>query len=182
MSKEFNCPSCTAPIVFGGGESIFQTCKTCHAPIVIPSEIFYPKDKQIESGNFATLTNDISVDPEKVTNELTPGDELPNKNEVIDPEAKIEKFEIYQEKIGMNSVEAKQAVDKIIVSGSKLIENAPYKPPVEVSALDRIKSELRSGDKIEAIKIYRETYGKSLKEAKKIVEAIERKEFGRSGK
>ena len=184
--KEFECPSCVAPMNFGGGESIFQTCESCHAPIVVPSDIFYPADRQIASGNFATLTNDVKVDPEQVTNELTAGDKPPSENEVIDPEAKIEKFEIYQEKIGASSVAAKEAFDNIVSSSDDLMTDSHYSSTVEntvvdesKSVLERIKSELLTGDKIEAIKIYCDAFGKSLAEAKDIVEAIEREELSR---
>ena len=164
-------------MTFTGGESIFQTCETCHAPIIVPDEIFYPEDQQIASGNFATLTNDVEVNPENVTNELTPGENLPRDSDVIDPEAKIERFEVYQEKIGTSTVATKEAVDKLV--GSNALEERPRNRRIDPrkEALERIKHELRTGDKIEAIKIYREKYGKSLKEAKEIVEAIEKEEL-----
>jgi len=169
---------------FSGGESIFQTCESCHAPIIVPSEIFYRKDQQILNSNFATLNNDVPVDPEQVTNELTPGDSLPEENDVIDPEAKIEKFEVYQEKIGTNAAAGKKLVDDIVAPDINVAVDSQYETIVkaqekeaEETALARIKRELRTGDKIEAIKIYRDTYGKSLVDAKKIVEAIEREEL-----
>ncbi len=182
--KEFECPSCSAPMKFSGGESIFQTCESCHAPIIVPTEIFYSKDQQILTSKFATLNNDVPVDPEQVTNELTPGDSLPKESEIIDPEAKIEKFEVYQEKIGTNAVAGKKHVDDIVAPDVRVPVKSRYETIVkaqekeaEETALSRIKRELRTGDKIEAIKIYREAYGKSLVEAKEIVEAIEREEL-----
>lgn len=188
MTKEFNCPACTAPMTFGGGESIFQTCPTCHAPIVVPSEIFYPKGMQIASENFATLANDIAVDVEQVTNELTPGDNLPTKSEMLDPGAKIEKFEIYQEKIGTSSIRSKKEMDDIITSNDEFNINQSYgQKPQQPSAetaqenaapiMERIRYELRSGDKIEAIKIYKAAFGTSLKEAKETIDKMEREEF-----
>jgi len=164
---------------FEGGESIFQTCKSCHAPIIIPSEILYPVEKQIAAEHFATLAKDIPVDVEQVTNELTPGASLPASDDVITREAKIEKFEVYQEKIGASSVKQKQAFDKLVAPSDKIGYEtlAPLVVDETETTLERIKSELRAGDKIEAIKIYRDHYGKSLKEAKDIVEAIEQEEF-----
>ena len=114
MSKKFTCPSCTAPMTFGGGESIFQTCKTCNAPVVVPSDIFYSKEQKILSEDFASLANDVAVDPEQVTNELSVGDKPPSKQELIDLDAKIEKFEIYQEKIGTSAVSVKEAIDEMV--------------------------------------------------------------------
>lgn len=114
MSKEFNCPSCAEPMIFQGGKSIFQTCKACHAPVIIPSEILYKDEQKLASEDFASLANDKPVDVEQVTNELTPGNNLPADEEMIDREAGIEKFEVYQNKIGTSVVETKKAVDEII--------------------------------------------------------------------
>lgn len=198
MPKEFNCPSCSAPMKFEGGESIFQTCQVCNAPIVIPSDIYYKKEQQLASENFATLTNDKTVDVEKVTNELTPGNSLPKDEDSIDPEAKIEKFEVYQEKIGTHAVEAKKAVDEIIapkkevdfktatpyadsfdnedgsINVRSVQKQAVKKSPNPVLA--RVKHKLQTGDKIEAIKIFRNRFNTSLRDAKESVEAIERGE------
>ncbi len=198
MSKEFNCPSCSAPIVFQGGESIFQTCKTCNAPVIVPSEFLYGKKQQLASENFASLTNDKVVDVEQVTNELTPGDSLPKDDEIIDPDAKIEKFEVYQEKLGTSSIETKNAVDEIIAPKSEVDYRTatPYSSPFDNKdgsikiesdrqqdvkspinpVLARVKYELERGDKIEAIKIFRSRLNTSLRDAKDAVEAIERGE------
>lgn len=219
MSKEFNCPSCSALMIFAGGESIFQTCKACNAPVIVPSEFLYKKDEQLASEDFASLVNDIPVDVEQVTNELTPGSELPKAEDVIDPDARIEKFEIYQEKIGTSSVETKKAVDKIVapVKDEKFKTASPFanddgsismkvpkaisiEVPEELKAktqnpepepaqpkphrnrpkphpvMARIKNELATGDKIEAIKIFRSRFNTSLRDAKDAVEAMERGE------
>ena len=178
-SKEFKCPSCSASMKFEGGESIFQTCKSCQAPIIVPSEILYPKEKQIAYEQFATLAKDIPVDVEQVTNDLTSGDSPPPSDDVIAREAQIEKFEVYQEKIGASSIKQKQAFDNLVAPSEKMGFDtiAPLAVDEAETTLERIKSELRAGDKIEAIKIYRDHYGKSLKEAKEIVEAIEQEEF-----
>ncbi len=188
MTKEFNCPSCAAPMTFEGGESIFQTCPACHAPIIVPSEIFYPKDKQIASEHFATLAKDVAVDVEQVTNQLTPGDNLPTESEMLDPEAKIERFEIYQEKIGTSSIRSKKEMDDIITANDEFNIHQSYgqeqeRPSTEMvqensaPIMERIRYELRSGDKIEAIKIYKATFGTSLKEAKETIDKMERDEF-----
>jgi hypothetical protein len=221
MPKQFNCPSCTEPIIFQGGESLFQTCKSCHAPVIVPSEFLYRKEEQLASEEFASLANDKPVDVEQVTNQLTPGSSLPkaaDSLEGFDPEARIEKFEVYQEKIGTDAVVAKKAVDEIIAPKKEVdfTVNTPYaspfanpdnppvvrqhnpppKPNLTVRAkptadqnpastqkkeqlnpvLVRIQNELETGDKIEAIKIFRSRYNTSLRAAKNAVEAIERGE------
>ena len=197
MSKNFNCPSCSAPMAFAGGESIFQTCAKCNAPIVVPADIFYDDQEQrkLASDDFASLVNDRPVDVEQVTNELTPGDSLPEDENTIDPEARIEKFEVYQEKIGTAAAETKKAVDEIVSpqKGAAFDPASPYQSPFEDREINfavnqsgeetslraviaRIQNELRTGDKIEAIKIFRDKFGVGLKEAKDAVDAMERGE------
>jgi len=184
MKKDFNCPSCNAPMNFDGGESIFQTCQTCNAPIVVPSDIFYPKDKQILSENFATLANDIAVDPEQVTNELTPGSKPPLEKELINREAKIEKFEVYQEKIGTSPVAVKEAFDELVNPGENstvnISDDSILKIPGDESAaniLERIRKELKTGDRVDAIRIFRDEFGASLEESIESVDQIEKNQL-----
>lgn len=202
MSKKFNCPSCSAPMVFEGGESIFQTCKTCNAPIIVPSEFLYKKEEQLASEGFASLVNDKPVDVEQVTNELTPGNSLPKDKDSIDSEARIEKFEVYQEKIGTSSVETKKALDELVAPKENVdfMKATPYATPfgnkdgsiLEVPkttdrqkppdikpinpVLARVRAELKKNNKIEAIKIFRHRFNTSLRDAKDSVEALERGE------
>lgn len=165
---------------FEGGESIFQTCQVCNAPIVIPSDIFYPKDRQILSENFATLTNDIAVDPEQVTNELTPGDSLPLEKELIDREAKIERFEVYQEKIGTSPLSVKKAIDNLVNPGEHAEVNIKGNTFLEISveneansAIERIKEKLESGERVSAVKMFREEFGTGLEEAYESIKLME---------
>ncbi len=199
MSKEFVCPSCSAPMMFAGGDSIFQTCKTCNAPIIVPSEFLYKKEDRLASEEFASLVNDKPVDVEQVTNELTPGKTLPREIDSIDPEARIEKFEVYQEKLGTHSIETKKAVDEIVAPKENVDfkTRSPFanqdgsisiKIPEELKAikqtnkipinpiLSRVRNEISKNDKIEAIKIFRSRFKTSLRDAKDAVEAIERGE------
>lgn len=199
MSKEFNCPSCSAPIEFQGGESIFQTCSSCNAPVIVPSELLYKKEQQLASENFASLTNDKPVDVDQVTNELTPGDGPPKDEDSIDLDAKIEKFEVYQEKLGTSAVETKKAVDEIIAPKTEVDFKVatPYANPFEnqntptstgVSehsttteipinpVMARVRNELQKGSKIEAIKIFKARFNTSLANAKAAVDALERGE------
>lgn len=208
MPQEFDCPSCSAPMKFEGGESIFQTCGACMAPIVVPADIYYRGDdeKSLASEKFASLVNDPPVDVERVTNELTPGEGLPDDAETIDPEARIEKFEVYQEKIGTPAAaETKKAVDEIISPGEKFRPGAPYQSPFdEPSAggneekverkskrinaepvpenepaplhpvVERVRNELEAGNRIEAVRIFREKFGTDLRAAIEAVDTLAR--------
>ncbi len=81
MANEFKCPACSASMSYDGGDSIFQTCAKCHAPIVIPSEIFYTKEQQIDAEDFATLTNDKSVSEKQISLDVGAG-EVSNDDQI----------------------------------------------------------------------------------------------------
>ena len=180
-TKTFSCPSCYAPMAYKGGESLFQNCEACLAPIVVPDDIYYDNRVSLAYDKFASLNNDIDVDVEQVTNELTAGDSLPESSigDGLGFDVVIEKFDEYQEKIGIGTVAEKEVFDDAVSTGGDdvlkkktLLELTPQTE--QTTALDLIRSELEHGHKIEAIKIYREAYGVDLKTAKHKVEAMER--------
>lgn len=178
-NKTFDCPSCFEPVVFGGGNSVFETCRSCNAPVIVPSEFLYEKRLVLESADFASLMNDKPVDVDQVTNELTPGDSLPDSTIEENPYALIEQFDVYQEKIGTGSIAEKQAFDQVAAGEGSILDISPLAaaPKRENSAImDSIQTELSLGRKVTAIKIFREGFGTSLQAAKAAVEAIERGE------
>lgn len=91
---------------------------------------------------------------------------------------KIEAIKAYREATGASLVEAKDAVEAVMNRGASelpaFVKRAA--PAAGQSGLDQVKQLLRSGQKIEAIKAYREMTAVGLKEAKDAVEALERGE------
>jgi hypothetical protein len=171
-------------MTFKGGESLFQNCESCLAPIVVPSDIFYERDAPLAYDNFASLNNDIEVNVEQVTNDLTFGDSLPTSSIADDTgfDVVIEKFDEYQQKLGGSTVEEKRLIDDIVTSGDEKSSIRSAFAGIDArseqsASLDMIRGELREGDKVSAIKIYRETFGGDLKSAKEAVEELEREEF-----
>ncbi len=84
---------------------------------------------------------------------------------------KIAAIKVYREATGMGLKEAKdfvEALEQTLATGEL--------PPVEAPATSSEEAELvelvRSGRKIEAVKLYRERHGVGLKEAKDAVEAL----------
>jgi ribosomal protein L7/L12 len=84
----------------------------------------------------------------------------------------IHAIKLYREATGVGLAEAKAAVEE-------MAQNEYTKPPDDVRDMDnpvlesRIKSLLSRNRKVDAVKIYREEYGVSLKEAKEAVERLE---------
>lgn len=92
---------------------------------------------------------------------------------LIDNGQKIEAIQKYRERTGVGLAEAKSAIEQIAArmsgAGQPLDDRAAE--PID-SAEGEVLGLMRSGQKIAAIKRYRETHGGGLKEAKEAVEAL----------
>ena len=99
-------------------------------------------------------------------------DQVQQIHEYIHNQQLIHAIKLYREATGVGLAEAKAAVED-------MARGEAVKPPsgsvdYDNPILDaKIKSLLSKGQKIDAIKIYREEYGVGLKEAKDVVDRIE---------
>ena len=82
-----------------------------------------------------------------------------------------EAVDLYAKFVGVDVYSAEDAVDAI-EREMRLGENAA--PGLSVDALDDVRDLLRRGNRLEAVKRYREITGASLKEAKDEVDAMDR--------
>ena len=82
---------------------------------------------------------------------------------------KINAIKLYREITNSGLKEAKDAIDAIEQGNIRI---SPVVSSVDVE--QRIQQELKAGRKINAVKLYRETYKVGLKEAKDAVDAMER--------
>ncbi len=102
---------------------------------------------------------------------LTP-EQVQKIHQLLHDKQLIRAIQLYREATGVGLAEAKEAVEE-------MAQNELTKPPAGVRNYDdpvleaKLKSLLSRGKKIEAVKIYREEYGVSLKEAKDAVERVE---------
>ena len=87
---------------------------------------------------------------------------------------KIAAIKLYREHTGVGLKDAKDAVETIERGHTPVAPVAPLTDPQSVEEI------LRRGNKIAAIKRYREETGSSLKEAKDAVEEIERVQRSRA--
>jgi ribosomal protein L7/L12 len=85
---------------------------------------------------------------------------------------KIEAIKLYRDATGAGLAEAKQAVE--MIEGGKPPQAEPAAPIGDDQALRAVSGLVAKGNKIEAIKRYREATGLGLKEAKDAVDALER--------
>jgi ribosomal protein L7/L12 len=103
--------------------------------------------------------------------ELTP-DQVQKIHKLLHDKQVIQAIQVYREATGVSLVNAKKAIEEMA-----LVEVT--KPPSGMRSYDdpvlesKIKSLLAKGQKINALKIYREEYGIGLNEAKVAVDRIE---------
>ena len=107
-----------------------------------------------------TELNGLLTDEEAIRNQLRIGN-------------KINAIKLYRIQTGVGLKEAKDAVDMMALelkSARPIRNNQPGRGQVDPDELQRL---IRAGQKIQAIKYYRETTGASLKEAKDAVDWLE---------
>jgi len=146
--KTLTCPACGAPLEFDG-RSATVLCKFCHNVSVIPGV----QPSQASAPNLAL-------------------DEI---RQLAERGNLIEAIKQYRELYGVGLKEAKYAVQAL--QAGRLAEKAEDVSALESqqvhSALNEIRSLLGSGNKIEAIRKYRESFDVSLARAKFAVEQLE---------
>ncbi len=93
---------------------------------------------------------------------------------------KLEAIKLYREATGISLAEAKAAVEDMERNPAAYLANLtvdterPSTVSISREAMSQVFSHIRSGNKIEAIKLYREQTGLGLKEAKDAVDALEK--------
>jgi ribosomal protein L7/L12 len=92
---------------------------------------------------------------------------------LIDNGQKIEAIQKYRERTSVGLAEAKSAIEQIADRMSGAGQPLDNRPDVPAGTADgEVLDLMRTGQKIAAIKRYRETHGGGLKEAKEAVEAL----------
>lgn len=146
-AKSLNCPACGAPLEPDGLSAVVR-CKFCGNVSIIPG--FMPN----QAGAPASALDEIR--------KLAGSGNL------------LEAIKRYREIYGGDPEDAKNAVDALL-AGRLAAPSAPgMRAPQELTkALQEVQRRLAAGDKIGAIKVYREHYDVSLVRAKYAVEQIE---------
>lgn len=149
MPEIFKCPACGAPLEYKG--TSFQKCEFCGNSVIVPTH---------------ELTDAADDDPMVEIRRLIADGQI------------IMAIKRYREIYGVGLAAAKDAVEAI--RDGEDVHTPPTPLTADVGNLVGNVAEVRrliaAGRKIEAIKLFRETFGVGLKEAKDAVESIERGE------
>jgi large subunit ribosomal protein L7/L12 len=144
-----NCPSCGAALEFDGTSSIVR-CRYCKNIALVPGL--------------------------PAAQEATPRASLDEVRRLAQNGNLIEAVRRYRQLYGAGSKEAKDAVDAL--AAGKVVEiHRVFSGPLDAEetsrVLDEVKKLLQSGNKIAAIKHYREVDDVSLTQAKQVVDRVE---------
>lgn len=178
-------------MVYDGETTLFQNCKSCGAPIVVPAEVVeanrQPIGEPVQNLQKAELVID-AIEPEILDSvEQTPLDDpklVANARifEATNAGNNIVAIKMHREAFNSDLQTAKEAIETLARNIAESKRPKANEVPENVSTNDagltlkKIFTELSAGRKIEAIKLFRESFNTGLKEAKDAVEAMERGE------
>lgn len=164
MIQVAKCPACGAPLEIDGDR--LELCEFCGSRMVVSAQ------NTFNSMSFGF--DSLLVQAQKLKEVL----------HLARAGRKIEAIKIYRETFNVGLAEAKEAVENL--AGGKPV-NAMYMRSFTTSTthnadgsnLSEIRAEIARGNKINAIKLYREKFGVGLAEAKAAVERLETHKLGR---
>ncbi|MEK7784523.1 MAG: ribosomal protein L7/L12, partial [Chloroflexota bacterium] len=170
MLKEFKCPTCGAPLDYKGGPDLTINCSFCGTPVIVPPEL--------RTGPIVEPPAPTSAAP------LTVGQrpEFAEIERLVREGKKIEAIKLFRQLTGAGLKESKDVIDRLDRGDVSAAANyAATAGPLEITSstpdhagqIEKIGRLLNAGNKIEAIKVYRETFGVGLKEAKDAVEKLQ---------
>lgn len=176
-AKSFDCPNCGSALDYQGGDEDIIQCDYCDSSIIVPKEL--RNHDELFQGKFQNL--------DWLTNNA---DEMADLGRLVGTGRKIEAIKQYRQIFGVGLKETKDAVDKmmrgesIVVTHSSVETSSPTPTgwtfpevgEVDFSGIKELAKLVHANKKIEAIELYRQLYGTSLKEAKEAVEKMMRGE------
>ena len=175
MPINFNCPACSAPMEYDGESTLFQNCKTCGAPIVIPTEVVDESRANKSSQTTGEPPKpDQTNDPKVIANAKI--------LEAVGAGDKIHAIKIHRDTFGTDLKTSKEAIEKLAFDlgnarPAAIRQSASNISEDEMNSVGvKIMESIKAGCKIEAIKLFRESFNSSLEKAKDAIEALERGE------
>ena len=167
MSQTFHCPNCGAPLDYSGGDAATIRCQFCQSTVIVPVEL-----RQVNAREPVLSPLEALVSLPELALGMREAAQLTRSGQ------KEEAIQTLRRYLSISQQEAAAAVDQIergeAVHLTHLAANPSSGLKIGAGAdLEDILGLLQDGNKIEAIKIFRDRYQTSLKESKDAVEAIE---------
>lgn len=171
MSQSLKCPSCAAPLEIENEFAAFIECEFCGVSSQIGG-FGAPQGFEMNFGGAGLLEQARKL---KEIKQLTLDGKM------------IYAIKLYRETFGTGLAQAKEAVENIAAGKPLVFTNVQTftaqnafggigETVEQALKVAQIQNELQHGNKINAVKIYRETFGVGLAEAKSAVEAMQRGE------
>jgi ribosomal protein L7/L12 len=173
MTQPFNCPSCGAPLDIDGDTDPVVRCPYCKGTVVVPQEIMQ-MTKGVAAGHPVSL---IDADPsEDLKDQAAIWQKIIS---LAQSGKKIEAIALFRQLTGVSLADAKRSVEAIQVGQALNLSDLISPLPVlnKSAMLDEVARLVEEGNLLDAIRVYRETFDVSLKEAKTAVESIQAGHF-----
>ncbi len=160
MIEKLDCPNCGAPLESIQLGSPIVSCKYCHTNVLLPTDI---------SNSIKTSMNS------------TPGNipghaqDLKRMVDLARSGKQIEAIRIFREVFDTSLAEAKRAIDAIAAGQPVIMPGASTEAAgstTNLAVLQQIAHLYENISPLEAIKLFRETYGSSLSDSKAMVEKL----------
>jgi ribosomal protein L7/L12/sugar lactone lactonase YvrE len=174
MSQTFQCPNCGAPLDYDGGLDPVIPCPYCKSTVVVPEELHTAQPGSSTFTASAGTALDNLLQPEQI-------ERLREIGRLVRQGQKVEAVNLYREMLGTELQDAKDAIDQLAAGKAIAIthtsqqqsQDNPF-PAQDVQVEAEIRQVLQDGNKIAAIKRYREIFNCGLLEAKTAVEFLEK--------
>lgn len=173
MAESFKCPMCAAPLPYDG-QAVTVRCPYCTNTVIVPDElraVTREPERNVggQMGQFGSVGDMIDQ-----------AMRLGEVKRLVRSGEKIQAIKLYRELTGLGLAEAKEDVERLERGEPLTIQQTVIGGGSDQTGSDRrtaaiaeVKELLRAGNKIGAIKVFREAFGCGLKEAKDAVEDIE---------
>ena len=157
MAGTFNCPTCGAPLDYPGSIETMR-CPYCNNSVIVPEELrnHNPSAPAIHApgGLQQFQVNQVAA--------------------LARAGKKLDAIKLYRQLTNANLLDAKTAVEAIQAGSPTLVNPTANTENASLTSEQnaRVQQLMQSGQKIEAIKLYRQVTGVGLKEAKDAVEGM----------
>ena len=160
MVEKLDCPNCGAPLDIIQMGSLIANCKYCHTNVLLPAEVFNPIKTNINSTS---------------GNILGHAQDLKRMVELARSGKQIEAIRIFREVFDTSLAEAKRAIDAIAAGQPVVMPGASSEAAIstsKIAVLQQIAHLYENISPLEAIKLFKDTYGISLSESKLMVDKL----------